>query len=180
MSDFNSNDIIAELLNGQPRELPRAILLDPDDYFMGIAFLAAKCSKDPAFQVGACIVRDRKKVIGVGCNTWPNGCDYPWNKSVKKYFVCHAEQNAIFNAGNVKNCTIYVKLHPCNVCAQLIVQSGIKKVIYASDCKARKTEYKTAKNILQQAGVDSIKFKPKDPLVYINFNEDNDKENKAE
>ena len=46
------------------------------------------------------------------------------------YLVCHAEMNAIMNknSADVKNCTIYVALFPCNECAKLIIQSGIKKV----------------------------------------------------
>ena len=47
-----------------------------------------------------------------------------------KIVVCHAEMNAIMNknSADVKNCTIYVALFPCNECAKLIIQSGIKKV----------------------------------------------------
>ena len=46
------------------------------------------------------------------------------------FVVCHAEMNAIMNknSADVKNCTMYVALFPCNECAKLIIQSGIKKV----------------------------------------------------
>lgn len=50
---------------------------------MAVAFLAAKRSKDPVTQVGACIVNEDKKIVGVGYNGMPNGCnddDFPWGK----------------------------------------------------------------------------------------------------
>lgn len=57
--------------------------------------------------------------------------------------VCHAEMNAVIymNSANVKGCTIYVTLFPCNECAKIIIQSGIKKVVYCSDkCADRDIE----------------------------------------
>ncbi|XP_059061067.1 deoxycytidylate deaminase-like isoform X2 [Achroia grisella] len=128
------------------------------DYFMAVAFLAAKRSKDPHFQVGACIVNEDNRIVGVGYNGMPRGCSddiYPWDKGIKKLYVCHAEMNAILNknSSDVKNCTIYVKLFPCNECAKIIIQSGIKEVVYVSDKKAEKIEYKASRRMLQDAGV---------------------------
>lgn len=58
--------------------------LDWDEYFMGVAFLAAMRSKDPSTQVGACIVNEEnKRIVGVGYNGFPWGCsddDFPWTK----------------------------------------------------------------------------------------------------
>ena len=56
------------------------------DYFMATAFLAAKRSKDPCSQVGACIVNEDKKIVGVGYNGMPTGCSddqFPWNKNAE-------------------------------------------------------------------------------------------------
>ena len=53
------------------------------DYFMAIAFLSAQRSKDPSTQVGACIVNEDKKIVGIGYNGMPLGCDddvMPWNR----------------------------------------------------------------------------------------------------
>jgi dCMP deaminase len=53
------------------------------DYFMATAFLAAKRSKDPCSQVGACIVNQEKRIVGVGYNGMPSGCSddlFPWSK----------------------------------------------------------------------------------------------------
>ena len=122
-----------------------------DEYFMGVAKLSAKRSKDPSTQVGACIVSGDNRILSIGYNGAPNGFDdkyFPWDRQgdaleTKYLFVCHAEMNAILNfRGNKKDlegAKIYVDLFPCNECAKLIIQSGIKKVIYLSD-KYKDTE----------------------------------------
>ncbi|XP_031151270.1 deoxycytidylate deaminase isoform X3 [Sander lucioperca] len=108
--------------------------LEWPEYFMAVAFLSAQRSKDPSSQVGACIVNQENKIVGIGYNGMPNGCDddlLPWSRSADdrldtKYpYVCHAEMNAIMNknSADVKGCTMYVALFPCNECAKLIIQS---------------------------------------------------------
>ena len=76
-----------------------------DAYFMGVAELSAKRSKDPNTQVGACIVSKDKKILSVGYNGAPNGYNdeiLPWDREgsfidTKYAYVCHAELNAILN-----------------------------------------------------------------------------------
>jgi len=114
-----------------------------DDYFISLSLLSAQRSKDPNTQVGACIVSPENLVIATGYNGFPSQCpdDYlPWNRTAAsklhtKYpYVCHAEVNAILNkCADLKNSRIYVALFPCNECAKVIIQSGIKEVIYLSD-----------------------------------------------
>lgn len=61
----------------------RSDYLSWDEYFMAVAFLAAKRSKDPVTQVGACIVDKRNVVVGLGYNGMPTGCSddaFPWKK----------------------------------------------------------------------------------------------------
>ena len=133
-----------------------------DQYFMGIALLSAKRSKDPNTQVGACITSPNKRIIGIGYNGLPVGCDdkdFPWgNKGgfldTKYTYVVHAEPNAILNANSsLIDSTIYVTLFPCNECAKLIIQSGIKEIVYMDD-KYNGTDSDTAsKRMLDAAGV---------------------------
>ncbi len=114
-----------------------------DEYFMGVALLSAKRSKDPGTQVGACIVNQKNKIVGAGYNGLPAGCDddeFPWDKQgdflqTKYPYVCHAELNAILNniGMDLHGCRIYTALFPCNECAKAIIQSGITEVIYLSD-----------------------------------------------
>lgn len=72
------------------------------------------------------------------------------------YFsVCHAELNAVLNrnSADVKNCTIYVALFPCNECAKVVIQSGIKEVVYYSDKYYDRPEFVASKRMLDKAGV---------------------------
>ena len=75
--------------------------------------------------------------------------------------MVHAEPNAILNATTkLDNATIYVTLFPCNECAKLIIQSGIKEIVYMSD-KYDGTESDIAsKKMLKSAGVTWRKVAP--------------------
>ncbi|XP_032522926.2 deoxycytidylate deaminase isoform X1 [Danaus plexippus] len=154
--------------------------LDWREYFMATAFLAAKRSKDPSYQVGACIVNKENKIVGVGYNGMPIGCsddEFPWGKNTtskldsKFLYVCHAEMNAILNknSSDVKDCTIYVGLFPCNECAKIIIQSGITEVIYFSDEKGHKPKYIASKKMFDAAGVKYWQYIPKNNKIEITF-----------
>lgn len=103
-----------------------------DEYFMGVAMLAAKRSKDPNTQVGACIVSQDNIILSTGYNGFPKGCsddEFPWDRegdNTKYPFVVHAELNAILNCNgkSLRNAKIYVALFPCNECAKAIIQSA--------------------------------------------------------
>ncbi|XP_020295460.1 deoxycytidylate deaminase-like [Pseudomyrmex gracilis] len=158
----------------------RTSYIDWDEYFMAIAFLSAKRSKDPVTQVGACIVNDDKRIVGIGYNGMPMGCDddeFPWNSGprtsldTKYLYVCHAELNAVLNknASDVKNCTIYVALFPCNDCAKVIIQSKIKRVIYMSDKNANKIQTIAARRMFDAAGIEYRQYIPKNKKIEIDF-----------
>lgn len=152
-----------------------------DEYFMGIALLSAKRSKDPSTQVGACIINKNKKVVGLGYNGFPIGCDddsLPWDREgdfleTKYPYVCHAELNAILNSiKDLHECSIYVALFPCNECAKSIIQSGIREVIYLSD-KYQETPSNTAsKKMFQMSGVKLRKLILKKTKIEISFDVD--------
>ncbi len=138
-----------------------------DEYFMGLAHLSAMRSKDPNTQVGACIVDQDKKVVSIGYNGFPRGCDdskFPWAREggmlESKYaFVVHAEVNAILNSPrSLKDCILYVSLFPCNECAKAIIQSGIRKIVYESDKYADTDATKASKKMLQAAGVELVQL----------------------
>lgn len=133
-----------------------------DEYFMGMALLSARRSKDPQTQVGACIVNEYKKVVGLGYNGFPIGCsddELPWDREgdfleTKYPYVCHAELNAILNSTkDLHNCKIYVALFPCHECAKAIIQSGIKEVIYLSDKYNGTDSNKASKLMFEKSGV---------------------------
>lgn len=141
----------------------RADYISWDEYFMGIALLAAKRSKDPSTQVGACIVSQQNKIISVGYNGMPIGCsddEFPWEREgnvleTKYPYVCHAELNAILNniGFSLAGCKIYVPLFPCNECSKAIIQSGIREVIFISDKYAQTDSVIASKRMMDHAGV---------------------------
>lgn len=149
--------------------MKRTDYLSWDEYFMGIAILSAQRSKDPSTQVGACIINEDKRILSVGYNGMPRGCDddfMPWEREgslldSKYAFVCHAELNAILNygAGTLKNSVIYTTLFPCNECAKAIIQSGIKEVVYLSDKYGHTEGSIAAKKMFALAGVILTEFK---------------------
>lgn len=138
-----------------------------DTYFMGVALLSSYRSKDPNTKVGACIVNQQKRIIGIGYNGFPYGCsddEFPWERNgdyldCKYPYVVHAEPNAILNSTtSLENAILYVTLFPCNECAKLIIQAGIKEIVYMED-KYNGTPSDTAsKKMLEAAGVKTRKM----------------------
>ena len=152
-----------------------------DEYFMGVALLSAKRSKDPATQVGACIVNNKNKIVGAGYNGLPAGCDdneFPWDKQgdflqTKYPYVCHAELNAILNniGMDLHGCRIYTALFPCNECAKAIIQSGITEVIYLSDKYNGSDTSLASRRMLDTAGVAYRKVEAHITKIELSFEE---------
>jgi len=151
------------------KEDKRKNYLDWDEAFMLMSDLIAKRSKDPSTQVGACIVSEQNVIVGLGYNGFPRGChddELPWCREgetlkTKYAYVVHAEANAIMNANDsVKGCRIYVSLFPCNECAKVIIQGGIKEVVYISDKYADVDIFKAARKMFEVSGVALRKYTP--------------------
>ncbi len=152
-----------------------------DEYFMGVALLSAKRSKDPSTQVGACIVNDKNKIVGAGYNGLPIGCDddeFPWEKQgdflkTKYPYICHAELNAILNniGMDLRGCKIYTALFPCNECAKAIIQSGISEVIFLSDKYDGTDTAKASKHMLDKALVTYRKVDARMDQLILSFKE---------
>ncbi len=157
--------------------MKRADYISWDEYFMGISLLAARRSKDPNTQVGACIVSPENVIISTGYNGMPKGCsddEYPWERTgedTKYPYVVHAELNAILNANgrSLQGSRIYVALFPCNECAKAIIQSGIQEVLYLSD-KYNETMLNLAsKRMLRSAGVKFTQLKFDRESIVLDF-----------
>lgn len=139
------------------------------EYFMSIALLSAQRSKDGSTQVGACIVNDEHKIVSVGYNGMPTGCEddeMPWEREgtyldTKYPFVCHAELNAILNCNvDLHGCTLYVTLFPCNECAKAIIQSGIRRVIYLDNKYAGTDSITASEMMFRMTGVACEQYVP--------------------
>lgn len=142
--------------------MKRANYISWDAYFMGVAKLSSLRSKDPATQVGACIINQDKRIIAIGYNGLPRGLDdnnFNWAKDgeyteTKYPYVVHAEANAILNATtNLKDSTLYVTLFPCNECMKLIAQSGIKEIVYMSNKDQGKDFNQASIKMMHAAGI---------------------------
>lgn len=157
--------------------MKRLDYLSWDEYFMGLALLSAGRSKDSNTQVGACIVNGENKILSVGYNGMPIGCNddnMPWERdgdtlNTKYPYVCHAELNAILNSstGSVKGGKVYVTLFPCNECAKAIIQSGIREVVYMEDKYADTDGVKASKIMFDMAGVKYTQYKKTDREISI-------------
>lgn len=153
-----------------------------DDYFMSVALLSGKRSKDPNTQVGACIVNKNNLIESIGYNGLPKGCsddEFPWEKegemlNTKYPFVVHAELNAILNAKgkDLSGCKIYVALFPCNECAKAIIQSGISEVVYLSDKYSNTDSVKASKMMFKCAGVELRQLVPSYKEINLSLNID--------
>ena len=123
-------------------------ILTWNETFLNMAETIAKRSKDPTTQVGAVIVDEEKRVVGVGYNGFPrtpkgvqNDLIFPWNREgvtradTKHPYVIHSEVNAILNAttNDLQGSTLYVTKFPCAGCAKLICQKGIGKIYFKGD-----------------------------------------------
>lgn len=157
--------------------MKRENYLSWDEYFMGVAMLAAGRSKDPNTQVGACIVSPENIIISTGYNGMPKGCsddEFPWERTgdeTKYPFVVHAELNAILNANgrDLRGSRLYVALFPCNECAKAIIQSGVKEVLYLSDKYAASPATMASKRMMDAAGVKYTQIRPRMKEITLNF-----------
>ncbi|CAL8272218.1 unnamed protein product [Boreogadus saida] len=92
----------------------------------------------------------------------PRGCDdLTWARETgtledKHLYVCHAELNAIVDkkSADVKGCTMYVTLFPCNECAKLIIQEGLKKVVYLCDKYKARIPFQASRKLLEEAEIE--------------------------
>ena len=166
--------------------MKRTDYINWDEYFMGIAMLAARRSKDPNTQVGACIVSQDNIIISTGYNGMPKGCsddEFPWdrkgeNEAATKYpYVVHAELNAILNASgrDLRGSRIYVALFPCNECAKAIIQSGVKEVVYLSDKYADSMATLASKRMMDAAGVKYTQLRTNVKEITLDFIPEEDK-----
>lgn len=127
-----------------------------DQRYLRMARIWAENSYCKRRQVGALIVKD-KSIISDGYNGTPSGfeniCED--DEGITKQYVLHAEANAITKvAASTNNCygaTMYVTAAPCIECAKLMVQSGIKRVVYSEEYRLR-----DGLELLEQANIDLL------------------------
>ncbi len=119
-----------------------------DEYFLEIAFVVGKRATCLRNNVGAVIVRD-KRILSTGYNGAPSGMEHcleigcirnmekiPSGTRQEKCRAVHAEQNAIIQAAihgvSIAGATLYCTHLPCILCAKMIINSNIKRVVYST------------------------------------------------
>lgn len=144
--------------------------IDIDTYGIAIAAVTGLRSKDPSTQVGACIMNKEGNVISTGFNAPPKGWAYeefPFDKPEKKEFskythIIHAEENAIKNFNGDKkeleDSKMYVTFLPCPKCAAIIMNYGIKNVIYLADNKRDLSDAKATRIAFHHGGVKLTQY----------------------
>ncbi len=151
-----------------------------DEYFMGVAVLSGKRSKDPNTQVGCCIVSEDNRILSMGYNGFPRGCsddEFPWEREgdneleMKYVYSTHSELNAILNytGGSLKGTKLYVSLFPCHECAKAIIQAGIVEVIYGCDKYADTPSVVASKKMLDAAEVKYRDYEPSGRKIEIDI-----------
>lgn len=154
-----------------------------DQYFMGIAILSSERSKDPRTRPASCIVDENNRIIGVGYVGFPRGCsddEFPWDRSEdgsleysKHSYVVHGEANAILNSmgRNMNGSTLYSTVPPCNECAKLIIQAGIKRVVYLPSEYEKREFFVCSKKMFDAAGVSVERYAGSTESITLEFGE---------
>ncbi|MBO4448424.1 MAG: dCMP deaminase family protein [Kiritimatiellae bacterium] len=142
-----------------------------DEYFMEIAHVVAKRSNCSRRKVGA-VIMNRNHILSAGYNGTPRGVrncfeggcprcagKTPSGKGLDECLCTHAEQNAICQAAlhgvAIDGATLYVTISPCLICAKLIINAGIREVVYDGDYTAF---LDTVKKMFKSAGVKYRRF----------------------
>ena len=135
-----------------------------DDIWMTLTLLIAERSRDPRLKVGSVIVtEDNTSVLAIGYNGDEiNGTNTPDSLEPGKSGFIHAEANALIkmNFTDHRNKKMYLTHSPCVVCARMIINAGIKKVIYSN-------EYRDSKglDILRKAQIEVRQYPADDCLL---------------
>ena len=138
-----------------------------EEYFMGVAKMIRARSEDPKTKVGCVLVKDNR-IIGTGYNGFPKHIDFKWD-TTKQLYVVHAEANAILNSTEpCEGATAYVTLFPCNECAKLLIQAGIKHIIYLDDSKHDRIETQASREMLSMACVGYSGYRGRNIDIALN------------
>jgi dCMP deaminase len=141
-----------------------------DEYFMEIAHLVKRRATCLRRQVGAVLVKD-KNILATGYNGTPSGIEHCLDRgclreqmgipSGERHEICrglHAEQNAIIQAAkhgtNIDGATLYCTHQPCGICAKMIINAGVKHIIFDDGYPD-----KLAEEMLNESGIKITHYK---------------------
>ena len=125
---------------------------------MSVAFLSAMRSVDDSRPGGACIVNRENRIVGIGYCGLPRGMDEVPIDDDARFYICHSIMNAILNKNqyDISGCRIYATRYPCNECAKLIIQAGIRRVTFSGG-----EQPEASRMLFTLAGVSVCQYVPK-------------------
>jgi len=154
-----------------------------EDYFMLLAFLVSKRSPDLSTRHGCLAVNKKNQIIGLGYNGFVRGANddlMPQTRPEKYSVVLHSEENCLLNCNSsLENATLFITGYPCVKCWRLIIQSGIKKVVYGNikSSHSQSEHLQDDKDnvlinlMLDGQGIEIVEWKPKNiNLLYQEIN----------
>lgn len=158
-------------------------IINWDEFFMGVAILTSKRSKDPRCKVGSCLVDTENKIIATGYNGFPRGCKsdiFPLTSRAeassflesKHPYMCHSEMNCILNSNgslNKRELTLYTTNYPCHECAKIIIQAGITTVVYLYNERPDSDSIKASVIMFDHLGINHRKFSSEKKGLDISF-----------
>lgn len=134
-----------------------------DRWFLGMAEYISTASKDPSTKVGAVIVDENRRIVSCGYNGLPQGVEDTEerlnNRELKYKLIVHGERNALlFAERSVKGCTLYTTpFMPCSVCAGMVIQAGIKRVVAPySDNPRWAEDFKLTEQLFSESEVELV------------------------
>ncbi len=146
-----------------------SIEVNNDSIFMNYAIKISNTANCIKGKVGAILVKNNK-IISKGVNSVPNGIipcteatclrkklNLKSGENQELCFAVHAEQNALINALNnkidVKDSILYLTKQPCIICAKMLINAGVKKIIYLKSYPDKYSE-----KLLREAGIKLYKY----------------------
>ncbi len=137
---------------------------DWDARWMRTAETVAQWSKDPRRKVGCIVVDDDNNQLSGGYNGFPRGIaddDRLNDRDTKLKIIVHAEANAVAaaarNGHSIKGATVYVTHNPCSQCACLLIQAGIRRVVFTKQTGYSaewSKDFQLALDLLNEAAVE--------------------------
>ena len=145
--------------------------VDWDTYFISQCFLVSMRSLDPSTQHGAIIVDEYNRILSTGYNSPIRGIDdtkVPLTRPEKYPYLPHAEENAILSLGEsmLPKGKIYITGRPCHKCVRMILQKGIRTIVYGplkSTCVDEEDRIAT-ENMISWANASLVEYNTIDKL----------------
>lgn len=149
--------------------------LDYDDYFLTLAYVVAQRSPDPSTKCGAVLVSSERRILSTGYNGPIKGVDdtkVPTERPAKYVHFLHAEENCLLTYSgciqDLEGSVMYVTGAPCHKCLRMILQKGVREIVYSNGNLAvmqDAAEQDNCKNMLEYTSGVTVRVLPNLPQI---------------